>query len=110
MPAGDERHAHPGQIRLLDDPDLFFRCPPPPALNTGKGLDIVVTPSRTVSQSRRQSYASLLSKSGAVSGRLGAPYGLPEAIRYALSHWDGLCHFLADGRVEPDSNIAQRSI
>lgn len=32
MLAGNERHAHPRQVRLLDDPDLLFRCPPPPAL------------------------------------------------------------------------------
>lgn len=49
VPAGDERHAHTGEIRLLDDPDLFLRCPPPPALNTGENLAIVVTPGRTVS-------------------------------------------------------------
>ena len=35
---------------------------------------------------------------------------LAEAIRYALSRWDGLCRFLEDGRVEIDSNIVERSI
>ena len=49
MLAGNERHAHPGQIRLLDDPDLLFRCPPPPALHTGKNLAVIVTSGRTVS-------------------------------------------------------------
>jgi len=31
-----------------------------------------------------------------------------EAIRYALGHWDGLCVFLDDGRVEIDSNAVER--
>src|SRR3954452_20428797 len=35
---------------------------------------------------------------------------LAEAIRYALSRWTGLCLFLADGRVEIDSNVVERSM
>ena len=35
---------------------------------------------------------------------------LAEAIRYALSQWDGLCLFLDDGRVEIDNNAAERSL
>lgn len=35
---------------------------------------------------------------------------LAEAIRYALSRWDGLTRFVDDGRVEIDSNIVERSI
>jgi transposase len=35
---------------------------------------------------------------------------LAEAIRYALSRWDGLSLFLDDGRVEMDSNTVERSI
>ncbi|MGC1302983.1 MAG: IS66 family transposase [Caulobacteraceae bacterium] len=35
---------------------------------------------------------------------------LAEAIRYALSRWEGLCRFLDDGRVELDSNIVERAI
>lgn len=35
---------------------------------------------------------------------------LAEAIRYALSRWEGLCLFLDDGRIEIDSNIVERSI
>jgi len=31
-----------------------------------------------------------------------------KAIRYMLSHWDGLCVFLADGRVELDTNTIER--
>ena len=35
---------------------------------------------------------------------------LAEAMRYALSRWDGLTRFLDDGRVEIDSNVVERSI
>lgn len=35
---------------------------------------------------------------------------LAEAIRYALSRWQGLCLFLNDGRVEIDNNVVERSI
>ena len=35
---------------------------------------------------------------------------LAEAIRYALSRWEGLTRFLHDGRIEIDSNIVERSI
>jgi len=35
---------------------------------------------------------------------------LAEAIRYALSHWDGLIRFIDDGRIEIDSNVVERAI
>jgi len=35
---------------------------------------------------------------------------LAKAIRYTLNHWNGLTVFLADGRVEVDSNIVERTI
>ena len=35
---------------------------------------------------------------------------LADAIRYALSRWDGLTRFLDDGRIEIDSNTVERSI
>jgi transposase len=35
---------------------------------------------------------------------------IAEAIRYALSRWEGLCRFIEDGRIEIDSNIVERSI
>jgi len=35
---------------------------------------------------------------------------LAEAIRYALSRWEGLMRFLDDGRIEIDSNAVERSI
>lgn len=35
---------------------------------------------------------------------------LAEAIRYALSRWEGLTRFLEDGRIEIDSNAVERSI
>jgi transposase len=33
-----------------------------------------------------------------------------DAIRYTLNHWEGLTVFLADGRVEVDSNVVERTI
>jgi hypothetical protein len=35
---------------------------------------------------------------------------LAEAIRYALSRWDGLIRFLDNGCIEIDSNVVERSI
>ena len=35
---------------------------------------------------------------------------LAEALRYALSRWAGLGLFLADGRIEIDSNVVERSM
>lgn len=35
---------------------------------------------------------------------------LAEAIRYALSRWEGLTRFIDDGRIEVDSNVVERSI
>src|SRR4051794_38697867 len=35
---------------------------------------------------------------------------LAEAIRYALSRWDGLTRLLDDGRIEIVSNVVERSI
>jgi len=35
---------------------------------------------------------------------------LAEAIRYALTRWEGLTRFLDDGRIELDSNTVERAI
>ena len=35
---------------------------------------------------------------------------IAEAIRYALSRWEGLTRFLLDGRVELDTNPVERAI
>jgi transposase len=35
---------------------------------------------------------------------------LAEAIRYALSRWEGLTRFVDDGRIEIGSNVVERSI
>jgi hypothetical protein len=35
---------------------------------------------------------------------------IAEAIRYALTRWDGLCRFLEDGRIEIDPNTFERAI
>lgn len=50
--------------------------------------------------------AWLMDELGQVSGKMP----LATAIRYALSRWDSLSLFLADGRVELDTNTVERSI
>ena len=35
---------------------------------------------------------------------------LAEAVRYAMSRWEGLSRFLDDGRIELDSNVVERAI
>ena len=35
---------------------------------------------------------------------------LAEAIRYALTRWEGLTRFIDDGRIEIDCNVVERSI
>jgi transposase len=48
-----------------------------------------------------------------LQARLGEVSGkslIAEAIRYGLSHWDGLTRFLEDGRIELDTNIVERSM
>lgn len=35
---------------------------------------------------------------------------LAEAIRYTLSHWQGLIRFIDNGRIEIDSNVVERAI
>jgi transposase len=35
---------------------------------------------------------------------------LAEAFHYSLNRWDALCRYAADGRLEIDNNIAERSI
>jgi len=39
-----------------------------------------------------------------------AKSSLAKAIRYTLNHWAGLTVFLADGRVEVDTNVVEREI
>jgi transposase len=43
-------------------------------------------------------------------GEVSRKSGLAEAIRYALSHWEGLTRFLSDGRIEIDSNTVERTM
>ena len=43
-------------------------------------------------------------------GRLPTRSPTAEAIRYSLNHWSGLERFLADGRIELDSNSIERAI
>lgn len=35
---------------------------------------------------------------------------IAEAMRYAITHWEGLNRFLEDGRIEIDSNSVERAI
>jgi len=43
-------------------------------------------------------------------GLISQKIRLAEAILYALSRWEGLSHFVDDGRIEIDSNIVKRAI
>ncbi len=40
--------------------------------------------------------------------RVSGKMPVAKAIRYMLRHWDGLCVFLTDGRVELDTNTIER--
>ena len=40
--------------------------------------------------------------------RVSGKMPVAKAIRYMLSHWDGLCVFLTDGWVELDTNTIER--
>ena len=42
--------------------------------------------------------------------QVSAKAKLGEAIRYALTRWDGLSRFLDDGRIDLDTNTVERSI
>jgi transposase len=42
--------------------------------------------------------------------RLSKGSTLAREIRYGLNHWQGLCRFLDDGRIEIDSNTVERSM
>jgi len=42
--------------------------------------------------------------------RVSGASDLAKAIRYAIRHWPGLVAFLADGRIEMDSNTVERAI
>lgn len=46
----------------------------------------------------------------AKSRQVSAKSKLGEAIRYALTRWDGLSRFIDDGRIDLDSNAVERSI
>src|SRR5271155_117977 len=48
----------------------------------------------------------LEAKLAAVSGKST----IAEAIRYALSRWEGLTRYLADGRIEIDNNVVERGM
>ena len=66
---------------------------------------------RTVRQARS---APLVEDFGAwlarVRGRTSAKSRLGQKLAYFANHWDGLCVFLDDGRVEIDSNAVENTI
>ena len=100
---------------------------PPPVLRRSRRRPLRVSPSSTPLRPRcavdpltsvassdlnAPSRSSMISKSGS---RPSSPWSLrrariAEAIRYALSRWDGLCRFIEDGHIEIDSNIVERAI
>lgn len=43
-------------------------------------------------------------------GRVSAKSPIAKALRYGLSHWEGLTRFLDDGRIDLDNNIVERSM
>jgi transposase len=53
---------------------------------------------------------ALHAKLSEVQGGLSQISPLTKAIGYMLDHWVGLTRFLADGRLEPDTNIVERPI
>ena len=66
------------------------------------------------SGSRRAARSSTISNRGCAPAcqleLISQKSKLAEAIRYALSRWDGLTRFLDDGRIEIDSNVVERTI
>jgi transposase len=63
---------------------------------------------------RRERSAPLTAALGAwvreQAARLSPKSRIGKALRYVLKHWDGLGRFLADGRIEMDSNPVENSI
>ena len=54
--------------------------------------------------------ADLKSWLDATLTKLSGKSDLAQAMRYALSRWQGLTHYIRDGRIEIDNNAAERSI
>jgi transposase len=73
---------------------------------------------RLLAEQRRRSATSAAASSSTICASISMPGNrqvsakskLGEAIRYALTRWDGLSRFLDDGRVDLDSNTVERSI
>jgi transposase len=45
-----------------------------------------------------------------MAGKASTKLDLAEAFNYALDRWEALCRYTADGRLEIDNSIAERSI
>ena len=66
---------------------------------------------RAVRQARTRPLAdALYAHMNASLRRLSSGAPLAEALRYGLNHWEGLCRFLDDGRIEMDTNTVERAI
>jgi len=73
----------------------------------GRGAD----ERRTVRQQKSQPLVDALEPwLRAKLGLISQKSKLAEAIRYALSRWEGLTRFIDDGRIELDNNTVERSI
>ncbi len=58
-------------------------------------------------------FTGISKRGGRRDGQLARVSGkspLGETLRYAVNHWDGLCVFLDDGRVEMGTNAVERCI
>jgi len=94
---------------------LRLKAVPPAASITVNGVPDwnVVMPLRTQCESAAETKPLLEDFKLWLEARLGEvsqKSGLAEAIRYALSHWEGLTRFLSDGRIEIDSNTVERTM
>ncbi|MBY5818443.1 transposase [Rhizobium leguminosarum] len=65
-------------------------------------------------ESRRERSAPLIADMRTLlshhRARVAGKSPLGEALNYIAKHWDGLCVFLTDGRIEIDNNSVERTI
>ena len=54
--------------------------------------------------------ADLKTRLMTVLAEISAKSALAEVIRYTIGHWDGLTAFIADGRIEVDTNTVERTM
>jgi len=91
------------KISISQDRDRTVAC----STIRGRGAD----ERRTVRQQKsRQIVDALEPLLRAKLGLISQKSKLAQAIRYALSRWEGLTRFIDDGRIELDNNTVERSI